>query len=114
MVEELTKEKYLVKRDTLSEYDKGRFCSHKCSGEYQCQYGKSKSIINCIQCGIEFEKRNKDIARTKNNFCGRSCAATYHNTHKTTGNRRSKLEVWIEQQLTNDYPNLTIKYNDRT
>lgn len=37
-------------------------------------------IVNCKNCNIEFEKANKDIARSKNHFCSRSCAAKYSNT----------------------------------
>lgn len=56
-----------------------------------------------------FLKKNSKI--TKNNFCSSSCAAKYNNTHKTTGTRRSKLEKWIEEQLTIFHPNLEIHYN---
>ena len=42
-----------------------------------------------------------------------SCAGTYNNTHKTHGTRRSKLEVWIEEQLTKLYPNLEIHFNQK-
>ena len=38
-----------------------------------------KSKVICKNCGIEFEKRNTEIRRSKNHFCSRSCAATYNN-----------------------------------
>ena len=47
-------------------------------------------------------------------FCNHSCAATYNITHKTVGTRRSKLEVWLESQLRELYPNLTLLPNDKT
>jgi hypothetical protein len=33
------------------------------------------------------------------------------NSHKITGTRRSKLERWLEQKLTQNYPQLEIHYN---
>ena len=44
-------------------------------------------------------------------FCNRSCAATYNNRNKTTGTRRSKLEKWLEEQLTELYKDLDIHFN---
>ena len=35
----------------------------------------------------------------------------YNNTNKTTGIRRSKLEIWIERQLSGKFPTLNIQYN---
>ena len=99
--------------DSMARSSVCKYCSRECRNKAKCKYGIVCSLVNCLQCGRDFEKKNSQIAQTKNNFCSRSCAATWNNTHKTTGNRRSKLEVWIEQQLTNDYPNLTIKYNDK-
>jgi very-short-patch-repair endonuclease len=49
--------------------------------------------------------------RSKNTFCKQSCAAIYNNEHKTHGTRRSKLEGWLEEQLTLKYPNLEIHFN---
>lgn len=43
---------------------------------------KGISIVNCKQCDKSFEKNNKDIEKTNNNFCSRSCAATYNNTNR--------------------------------
>lgn len=43
-------------------------------------------------------------------FCSQSCSATYHNTHKTKGIRRSKLEAWLEIQLNQLFPDLEIHY----
>ena len=70
-------------------------------------------IVKCSQCGIDFKKNENQIKKYKNHFCSRSCAATYNNTHKTKGTRRSKLEVWIESQLSDRYVNFEIKYNDK-
>lgn len=44
-------------------------------------------------------------------FCSKSCSALYHNSHKTTSIRRSKLEIWLETQLLFDFPNVNILFN---
>jgi hypothetical protein len=87
--------------------DKCNFCSPQCLGEYRNQ----KLKITCKNCSKPFEKRLKEIKKTKNNFCSHSCATTYQNAHKTTGTKRSKLEIWLESQLEPRYPNM-IKYNN--
>ena len=86
---------------------KANFCSRKCLS----LYNKKRKIIKCKNCNKTFEKELKEIKKTKNNFCSKSCAATYNNTHKKHGTRRSKLEVWLEKQLTQLYPNLKIHFN---
>jgi hypothetical protein len=58
-----------------------------------------------------FTKRRDQIQKSKHNFYGHPCAASYQNTHKTTGIRRSKLEVWLEEQLRQRYPDLEILFN---
>jgi hypothetical protein len=85
----------------------GKFCSKICSSKYN-----SKRIICvCKNCNTEFEKISSEFKRFPNNFCSRSCSVSYNNKHKTTGNRRSKLELWLQEQLTKLYPNLEIHYN---
>lgn len=51
-------------------------------------------------------KHAHNLKRSPNNFCCSSCAATYNNTHKTKGYRRSKLELFLEKELTILYPDL--------
>lgn len=54
------------------------------------------------------------LKHIKNVFCCKSCAAKYNNTHKATGSRKSKLEVWLAEKLKAKYPDLEIRYNDKT
>src|ERR1700733_11282320 len=83
------------------------YCSSSCS--FQAKIVKQKVI--CLQCAKEFLKLPNQIKKFPNHFCSHSCAATYNNTHKTTGTRRSKLEVWLEEQLKTSYPNLDIHFS---
>ena len=55
--------------------------------------------MTCEHCQTSFFKTLKRIKGSKHHFCSQSCAAKYSNAHKTTGTRRSKLEVWLEAQL---------------
>lgn len=87
----------------------GNFCSNKCQRFFE----DPPIFVKCKKCDIKFKKQLCQIKKSKNHFCSRSCAATYNNLHKTTGTRRSKLEVWIEEQLTSLYPNLDIEFNQK-
>ena len=84
-----------------------RFCSLVCCGKAQ----NKKQLINCKNCNKEFFKNNSQIKKVTNSFCCSSCAATYNNTHKTKGYRRSKFEIYLEQILPPKYPNLEFHFN---
>ena len=86
-----------------------RFCNQKCF------YGSVKQRIDfkCEQCKSPLTRKPNEITQSKTNrfFCNRSCSAIYNNAHKTVGTRRSKLECWVESQLSSLYPNLEIHFN---
>lgn len=85
--------------------DTGNYCSQYCNG-----IAKRKQIkVSCLQCNKIFMKIPAAIKT--NNFCSKSCSATYGNTHKKFGTRISKLEIWLQEQLTMLYPNLEIHFN---
>jgi hypothetical protein len=82
-----------------------RFCSIKCRN-----ISNDKRVsLNCKQCETPIKRKRSEIS--KFHFCSSKCSATYWNNHKTWGCNRSKLEVWIEQQLLFKYPILKINYN---
>jgi hypothetical protein len=89
---------------------KNSFCSKDCWNIYQ----DIRPEVKCIKCGIIFRKRQSEINKTKNNFCSKSCAASYNNTHKTYGTRRAKLEVFLEEQIKEHYPDLELICNQKT
>lgn len=94
-----------VLRELKSKINSLQYCSRKCSDTQK----RKRSKIKCVNCGKEFVRLDCQI--NKNNFCNQSCSAEYNNTHKTTGYRRSKLETWIEKELTKIYPTLEVHYN---
>lgn len=71
----------------------------------------TKQQVQCHMCHNLFMKFPNQIKKDRRNFCSHSCRAQWQNKHKTHGVRRSKLEKWIEEQLTTIYPNLEIHYN---
>lgn len=102
--------KKLITYELKNQRGEHKFCSRGCSTtSYNPQNPPQQ--VNCKQCNKKFIKAAIEIKRTKNNFCNHSCAITYTNAHKKHGTRRSKLEIWLEQQLLTLYPNLEFHFN---
>jgi len=104
-------EKKLIKYYLSQRKNSGKFCSNA------CKYSNliTSAILSCKKCNCIVNRRKSQLKKSKsgNVFCSTSCSAKYNNVHKTKGNRRSKLEIWIESQLNFSYPNLIIKFNDK-
>jgi len=83
-------------------------CSRNCARIYKTLGVRDYALqeIGCMGCLRMFKRKAR-----RQKFCCQSCATTYTNTHKTYGIRRSKLEKYIEEQLTILYPDLEIFYN---
>jgi hypothetical protein len=83
----------------------------------QCCYETTKSLYGgiCGNCEKDIIITPSQHKRSKSgkSFCSQSCAATHNNTHKTTGNRRSKLEKWLENKLISIYPTFNIIFNQK-
>ena len=88
--------------------------NHFCSNECHKNFNGRKQEVECKQCEKLFLKAPKEIKKTKNNFCSRSCAASYNNTHKSYGTRRAKLEIYLEEQIKEYYPELELICNQKT
>ena len=113
------KHSFLTQKKVITQeinHNRGRvkFCSPKCSSDHLTH--TKTSILICSQCGTEVVRKSSAIKKSKTGlfFCGHSCAATYRNAHKTTGNRRSKLEQFIEISINKNYPVLHCLFNDKT
>lgn len=88
-----------------------RFCSRFCSNKYNKPTPPLE--VECTNCQTKFIKFQSQIRKTKNgrHFCSRSCSASYNNKNKSHGTKKSKLEAYIEEQLTFLYPDLEIHFN---
>ena len=84
-------------------------CSHKCSSLYKL----TVQPVQCLNCKTTFLKRPANIRTSPNHFCSKSCAATYNNKNKSYGYRRSKLEVYIEDQIKIEFPDLELIVNGK-
>lgn len=84
-------------------------CSRKCSHEFF----RKKITLICKLCNSKFDRVESSIKKSKsgNSFCSKSCAVTFNNVNKTHGNVRSKLEIYIEDELTKLFPLLDIHFN---
>jgi hypothetical protein len=85
------------------------FCCVDC---YYIHYSTTFAT-RCSQCNELITKNPKDLKKSKSGrlFCSISCGTRYNNLHKTHGTTRSKLEKWLEEQITLLYPNLKIHFN---
>lgn len=101
------KNKYLAAIKNKSGGIKLKFCSRFCNS-----LAMSKKIhVQCKNCNKAiYCRKNK---KSTNHFCNKSCAAIYNNKNKTKGTRRSKLEIWVELELSKSYPTLKIDYNKK-
>jgi hypothetical protein len=105
------KTKHRIKQ-TLNPNDNrtANYCSLKC-----CYINKNSSInVTCKNCNVEFKIFPYKYKKRPYYFCSQSCSATHNNKNKTYGTRRSKLEKWLEEQLTLLYPNLQMDFNKKT
>ena len=89
--------------------EKTIYCSRSCAS---MSFNRTYDV-NCLNCKIIFKKVLNQIIKSPNHFCSRSCAATYNNTHKKKGNRRSKLEVWLEEKLRTNFTSVEILFNNK-
>ena len=104
------KKKKYISHELLTNKGEIKYCSLKCSVADKT----FTQIVNCKNCGAVFLKTLSNTKKSPNHFCSSSCAATYNNKNKTTGNRRSKLEKYLEEQLSLLYPSLEIHYNQKS
>jgi hypothetical protein len=86
-----------------------KYCSKECSNNSKI----TKQEYCCTNCGSIFERSLSQKNKSKNLFCSKSCSVSYNNKNKTHGNRRSKLEIWLEEQLIKQYPSLQIDFNKK-
>jgi hypothetical protein len=105
-------EKKLITYELKNNRNRHIYCST------ECYYNAQKVlpiIFKCKNCNCEFDRKESSNKKDSsgNYFCSQSCSATFNNKNKTHGNRRSKLEIWLEIQLNVIYPNLPIDFNKK-
>lgn len=90
---------------------KNHYCSKKCQS-----LENNKIIRNCAECSNELQLHSYQIKKSKsgNFFCCRSCIGKFYTRNKTFGVNRSKFEMWLENNLQIDFPNLIFDFNNKT
>lgn len=105
-----------TKKGILDAYTKHqthpKFCSQQCNAAFKKQERNVKAT--CAYCNKSIFKLLNQSLKYKNHFCSSSCNASYQNKNKIKGTRRSKLEVFLEQKLSELRPNLKVLYSDKT
>lgn len=88
---------------------RAKFCDRDCVNK-----GSLTGVWKaCTHCGKQHYRQLNTISSTNKQFCSQHCSAVYNNQHKTKGTRRSKLETWLQNSITNLFPNLDISYNTK-
>lgn len=103
---------FRTKRWISYEYYKSHVCNDTCKQKMRQKDNIACKCFNCEKI-ITVKPAAFKRSKTKRFFCSQTCSATYNNKHKQHGNRRSKLEVWIESQLKIAYPSLEIHFNQK-
>ena len=88
------------------------FCSYSCHNNYRITNGRINT--NCGNCKKSISKRAEKSNIGGIYFCSRSCSTTYHNLHKTTGNRVSKFELDLREFIIGEFPGMEFIPNDKT
>jgi hypothetical protein len=104
-----------LKRLSRAKSAKSHFCSNVCKS--RSGSGTSEIKVSCEICNKQFLRRPSQLKNYPNHFCSRSCAATYqhaYKTHKPKGTRRSKLEVYLEEQIRLQYPQYELICNGKS
>ena len=83
------------------------YCSSECKRLSCRPYRRT-----CNHCNVPY-RANKSISK----FCSGSCRSKslglHEHAHNKSGLSRSKIELYIEKKLTDDFPKLEIKFNDK-
>lgn len=104
--------KEILVTEKFSKKRKKYFCSRECFRNYRLR-GKW-AIFNCGFCNKEIERLKSRFKRVKHSFfCCLSCASKWAQANKCSGSNRSKMEQWIEENLTISFPELEIEYNNK-
>jgi hypothetical protein len=85
-----------------------KYCSKECirKGKMTGEYKK------CKNCETEVYRSISELKSNENVFCGNSCKAIFWNKEKNYGTNRSKIEIWIEEELKSIF-DFEILFNDR-
>jgi hypothetical protein len=95
------------KKPSLLKNRKNIFCCKECSDKF-----KDKRVeVICLVCQKVFLKEQCEIKRYGRHCCSKECGKLLRIFHKNWGSSRSKLEIYIENQMKNIF-SFFIDYNN--
>ena len=109
-----SKDYFKYKKYIVNEIENNKTQIKFCSRECKYKNDSNTKEFFCKNCNLSILKKKSEIKKVKNGnlFCNKSCSAQFNNKNKKIGNRRSKIEIWIENILTKKY-DFEILFNDR-
>lgn len=99
------KQRLVSKESSNARYD---YCNIKC---YSTTGQKTGKYVFCLTCGKTFYRKKALISSKM--FCSQSCSATYNNSHKSYGIRRSNFEIYLEDCIRKEYPDINLICNSK-
>lgn len=87
-----------------------RYCSTKCRRKHYW------ITLTCSHCNRQFDRLkshyNRNITHNKPQFCSKDCRIKGINLHRLPKSR-SAFEIFVENRIKYDFPQLDCKFNDR-
>lgn len=95
---------------TIKNHKNCGYCSTSCHNKSKINKIKTK----CKTCDKDIIVRYQSWKNNKDNncFCSYTCSAIFRNKNKTSGYKRSKMEIYIEEKLNKAFPNCKIICNE--
>ena len=69
-------------------------------------------VVECVTCGVSFNKQVNQIKKSVNNFCSRSCAASHRNTNRIVSEETRKKTSQSMKEYIEANPDCNKKYSD--
>ncbi len=88
---------------------KHNFCSIECRSKFNTK----KVEVECLICNKKFLKLFHRIAKRPRHCCSPECAVILVKSQKDWGGNRSKLEIYVEENLKKEF-NLNFLFNETT
>ncbi|AOV07831.1 hypothetical protein BI350_09990 [Sporosarcina ureilytica] len=86
-----------------SHYERKKYCSRKCKGEFQSrdllfnQHLSKKQEVACSYCGKMILRKNCDIKKFVNLFCNRECNTLFKREIKTPGPPKVRITLHCQE-----------------
>ncbi len=109
---EVTPKQWTARRSLKKAEGMRTFCGRACQLKGMGREVKTIIKCNCEECGNDLERSSTNKRRYPLSFCDPSCAITYKNKLRQ-GHSRSKLEVYLEERLLEEFSFLNFLFNDR-